>query len=182
MKKIVFLILIPILFTALSKKAVRSQDRYATCDACGYCLTKQAPADWEKCRQCLYPSAPPNHPESNETLKIDPTINLPPTTYPGHAYTGIGCVKTNLGSFESEGAAKSLIQVLLNFIFSIVGALSFIYLIYGAFFVTTSRGDPEKLNEGKRIILGAAIGLMFSLFAVLIIKIIATQIIKAPGF
>jgi len=106
---------------------------------------------------------------------------MPPTPFPGHAYTTLGCVKTDLGSFESKGAAKSLVQVALNFIFSIVGALSFIYLIYGAFFITTSQGDPERLNEGKKIVLGAIVGLLFSLFAVLIIKIIATQILKTPN-
>jgi len=167
---IVFFIFVP------GEQKVFSQDsvRYATCDRCGYCIGKSVPANWEDCRQCLYPHANTNA-QSNDSLKINSATNLPPTPVPGYAYTSLGCVSTDLKS------SKNIVQVVLNFIISIVGALSFIYLIYGAFFVITSQGEPERLNEGKRIIMGAAAGLLFSLFAVLIIKIIATQILKTPS-
>ena len=182
MKKLIFLISIFVfIFLTVTPKNIFSQDRYATCDLCGYCVGNPPPGNWEECRQCLYPNVS-SKADLRESLKINPTTNTPPTPVPGNAYTTLGCVRTNLASFERRGAAKSLTQIILDFIIKIIGALSFIYLIYGSFFVITSQGDPEKLNEGKRIIVGAVIGLMFSLFSVLIINIIATQILKAPGF
>lgn len=157
-----------------------AEDRYATCDLCGYCPPNRPPSNWEKCAACLYPGV--TDPESNQTLLINPETNLPPTPYPGRQYTMLGCIKTDLGSFQQEGAAVSVIQALLWVIFSVVGGIAFLSLIYGAFVITTSQNNPEKLNYGKRIVYGAIIGVIFSLFSVFIVNLLASRVLKIPGF
>lgn len=156
-------------------------DRYAACDLCGYCPPDLLPSSWENCRQCLYPDAD-NNSSIKDTLRVDPTTNTGPTPYQGRQYTVIGCIRSDLGSFQQEGAAASVVQRLLDVIFGIVGGLAFLYLIYGSFVVLTSQAEPERLNYGKRLIYGAIIGLVFSLLSVFIVNFLASGILKIPGF
>lgn len=168
-------------------------ERCAACDLCGYCwqLTptppfRNPPSNWESCRNCLYsfPGAPA---ESNVTLKINedgaaPPIDIPPTPLPGRMYTQLGCLGTNLGGFQQEGAAAGVVQALLNVVFSIVGGIGFLTLIYASFIIMTSQSSPERMNYGKKLIVGAIVGIVFSLSAVFIINLLASGILKIPGF
>ncbi|MCX7881041.1 MAG: pilin [Patescibacteria group bacterium] len=163
------------------------QDRLATCDQCGYCLNNDPPSDWAKCAACLYEEIFPTLPDNsvalgNQTLIIDDQTGLPPQPKPGRTYTMIGCIKTDLGSFQNEGAAASLVKKLLDIIFSIVGGIALLYFIYGSFLILTSQNEPEKLNYGKRVIYGAIIGLLFTVFSVFIINLLANGVLKIPGF
>ncbi len=95
----------------------------------------------------------------------------------------IGCLRTNLaGGFTERGAAAGVVQTLLNLIFSAVGGIAFLYLLYGAFLVLTSQADPERLNQGKRVVYGAVIGLIFTITSVFLINFIASGVLKIPGF
>ena len=167
-------------------------DRYATCDFCGFCVRSQTPADWatitppgawESCRKCLYPSANPD-PKSGDTLKITDSDNsLPATPATGRHYTSIGCFSTDLaGGFTNSGAAGSVVQTLFNFLFGISSALAFLYLIYGAFLVATSRADPERLNQGRRTVIGAVVGIIFIASAIFLVNLIGSGVLKIPGF
>jgi len=158
-----------------------STPRFAVCDLCGYCQGKTPPSNWESCRACLYSSANPT-PETGDTLKVDPETNLPPTPIPGHWYTFLGCFNTNLGSFEQQGAAGSVVNTLLKIISRFVGGASLISLLYGAFILLTSQNNPEKINQGKRIVIGAIVGLIFAIFAVFLIGFIGEKVLKLPGF
>lgn len=180
MKKILIFFALLLFFLNL-KNVSFGQSRYAACDLCGYCPPSQAPSSWQSCKQCLYPNSY-NDPTSKDTLLIDPNSNLPPTPYPGHQYTIIGCISTDLGSFQQEGSAASVVQILLNIIIGLVGGVAFLYLIYGSFVVITSQSDSERLNYGKRLIYGAIIGLIFTLSSAFIINFIASGILKIPGF
>jgi hypothetical protein len=158
-----------------------AQERYATCDQCGYCPPSPPPGNWVKCVQCLYEGIDPN-PASRRTLLIDPNSNLPPTPIPGRAYTMIGCVRTNLGSFQQEGAAASIVQVFLDLIFKIIGGVALLYLLYGASIIMTSQANPERINYGKRVVMGAIIGVIFSVTAVFLVNFIASGVLRIPGF
>ena len=155
--------------------------RNAACDLCGYCPPARLPSSWEKCRQCLYPNAS-RDPASKQTLKVDPATNTGPTPQQGRQYTVIGCIKTDLASFSQEGAAASVVQTLLNIIFSMIGGIAFLYLMFGSFTVLTSQAEPERLNYGKRLIYGAIVGLIFSLLSAFIVNFLAKGILKIPGF
>lgn len=156
--------------------------RCATCDLCGYCLGQPVPGRWESCRNCLYPELTGTPAEENESLRIEPVSHLPPTPYPGHWYTQLGCIGTNLDSFSEEGAAGNVIQTLLNLLFGVAGGIAFIYIIYGSFVVLTSQADSERINYGRRVLIGAVVGLIFALSSVFLVNVIGGQILKIPGF
>lgn len=168
---------------------------FAVSDACGYSrVTRQDPNDaismqtsyvipggWEACRKCLYPlTTNVDNPDSKETVRIDPLTGRAPTPAIGRYHTAIGCISTT--NFRSFGSASGLVQPMLNVLFGVSGGIAFIYIIYGSFTVLTSRAEPEKLNHGKRLIVGSVIGLIFSVSAVFIINFIANNILKIPGF
>jgi len=160
-------------------------ERCATCDLCGFCqlngTPKPTPGNWESCRNCLYPALTGSSADSMETLRVDPATNIPITPQSGTHYTMIGCVSTG-DAFVNSGAASGLVNKLLDLIFKTVGAIAFLYLIYGAFLILSSRSEPERLNQGKGMVYGALIGLIFSLMSVFLVNLIAQGILRIPGF
>ncbi len=156
--------------------------RCAECDACGYCQGREEPQIWSECKACLYPSAGESAGD-NDTLLIDTETNNPPRPASGRYYTQIGCVNTTVESFTNPSAAGGVVDFLLNkIIFRVVGGLAFLYLLYGAFIVATSQANPEKLREGKSIVVGSITGLVFTLLIVFIVNLIAGQALRIPGF
>lgn len=188
MKKVLATFALVILFLGFTKiPSVYAQTppaddiRHAECDLCGYCNGKEPPGDWAECRQCIYPAID-SEAIAKDTLKIDPAFNLPPTPAKGHYYTQIGCIITEVDDFTKPAGAAVLVNSILNrLIFPTVGGIAFLYLIYGAFILITSQANPEKLQQGKTMVMGAIIGLVFTLSVVLIINLIANQILNVPG-
>ena len=204
MKKILLLaiVLLSLFFIQGNRDQTYAQ-RYTSCDQCGLCITPSdivvknsplgelgdIPGHWERCRNCLYPDVTTAVASDRATLLIPDTldpdglpINIPPTVHPGHYYTAVGCLSTDLASFSEEGAAAGVVTPILNILFSLTGGIAFLYLMYGAFLILTSRGDVEQLSQGKRTVMGSIIGLVFVLTSVFLINLIANGVLKIPGF
>lgn len=87
--------------------------------------------------------------------------------------TAIGCIHTN---------PSELTKDLMTFIIGIGGGLAFLMMLFGAFQMLTSAGNPETLAAGRSRLTSAVIGLLFVIFAVLLMQIIGFDILKIPGF
>lgn len=138
----------------------------ANCDQCGYCSgmsQDQVPDRWQNCRKCIYKGLGEGDvsPLDNKTLLLVPTPDL------FNIYTDFGCVSTKPGEFA---------QQISSFFFSVVGSIAFLFFIYGAGVIATSRSDPGRLAQGRRIIIGAIVGLLFALFAVFILRFVGTSV------
>ncbi|MEO6508573.1 MAG: pilin [Patescibacteria group bacterium] len=169
----------------VSVAPIQAQTRHATCDACGYCPDSYPtpPTKWPACATCLYgPDFAAAGAESKKTLEIDEESNTPLQPAQGHYYSVFGCIKTDLSDFTQTGAAQSLVQLLLNAIFGISGGVAILYIIYGSYVLMTSRAEPEKLAYGKRVLIGAVIGLVFALTSVFVVNLLANNILGIPGF
>lgn len=195
MKRIITFFLLLLLAVFSSGTLSVGAQEYAVSDACGYSRVTRAdpndaisvkteyvkPEGWEACRKCLYPATTNvDNPDAKETVKIDPVTGKAPTPAIGRYQTAIGCIST--ANFRSFGSARGLIQPMLNVLFGVSGGIAFIYIIYGAFTILTSRAEPEKLNHGRRMLIGSVVGLIFSISAVFIINFIANSVLKIPGF
>ena len=184
MRGVFFVFLLLFSFVYFSASPVFSQGEFAACDLCGYCPPNNPPSTWEACRSCIYPNASSDA-SSNDTLRLGSlefVEHVPPSPYPGRSYTMIGCIRSDLGSFGAEGAAGSVVQILLNVIFSIAGGLAFLFLIYGAFVILTSQANPERINYGKKVLFGAIIGVIFTVGAVFLVNLLASGVLQIPGF
>ena len=174
-----------LLFLILPLNFSSAQTNRVDCDLCGFCpsVDPTPPSNWKDCAKCLYPTLYPLTPvPDGRTLELDPTTGEPIPAQKGRYYSFLGCISTDLSSFQEEGAAVSVVQILSRIVFSIVGAVSFVYLLYAAFVLATSQANPEKINYGKYLLKRSIIGLAFSLLAFFIVKLLAVKILELPWF
>lgn len=86
--------------------------------------------------------------------------------------TALGCVPTNTTEFVGWVLSK---------VIGLAGGIAFLLIIYAGFLVITSHGDPEKLNNGKEIIVSTLAGLLMIVFSVILLHIIGVNILQIPG-
>lgn len=82
--------------------------------------------------------------------------------------TAIGCVHTNPAEFVTD---------FMKFAIGISGGLAFLMMLLGAFQMITSGGNPDSLNNGRTRLTSAIIGLLFVIFATLLMQIIGVDIL-----
>lgn len=93
---------------------------------------------------------------------------------PKHAmWTAIGCIPTS-----NQGLASALIK----FGVAIAGGLAILLILFGAFTVTTSASNPQRLQVGREIVTAAIIGLVFIVLSVVILQYLGVEILQIPGF
>ena len=85
--------------------------------------------------------------------------------------TAFGCIPYD----ASEFAAK-----FLQILFGIAGGIAFLLMVYGFILVATSSGDEKKLQAAKETITSAITGLLISIFALFLFRLIVVNILKIP--
>lgn len=86
-------------------------------------------------------------------------------------YTAIGCIHTKPDVFVKD---------FMTFAIGIAGGLAFLIMLSGAFQMLTSAGNPDSLKAGQDRLTSAVIGLLFVIFAVLLLQIIGVDILHLP--
>ena len=86
--------------------------------------------------------------------------------------TALGCIPVRVDQF---------ITWLLPYAFGIAGGISFLLMVYGFILMTISSGDPKIVQGARETISSAIMGLIVSIFAIFIIRLIAVGILKIPG-
>lgn len=87
--------------------------------------------------------------------------------------TAIGCVPTN---------PAELIAAAITFLLGISGGIAFLMMLLGAFQMLASAGNPDTLRAGRERFSSAIIGLLFVIFAILLLQTIGANILNIPGF
>lgn len=83
--------------------------------------------------------------------------------------TGLGPIKTDPAGFVGD---------ILTIALGIAGGIAFILMVFGAFRLITSTGNPEGVQEGWSIITSAIVGLLFIIFSVFLLRVIGVDILK----
>ncbi len=86
--------------------------------------------------------------------------------------TALGCIPVKMDKF---------IAWLLPYLFGIGGGIAFLLMVYGFILITTSKGDPKAVQAARETITSAVIGLLVSIFAIFILRLITLDILKIPG-
>jgi len=73
-------------------------------------------------------------------------------------------------------ANNNLITTITDILYTIVGAISFLFIVYGGFKYVVSHGDPQATAKAKDTIIYAAIGLLIVLSATIITNFVITGI------
>ena len=88
--------------------------------------------------------------------------------------TAIGQVPvSNFGAFAT---------FLLKWGLGVAGGISLLFILYSVFLITTSAGDPKKLQSGQEQLTSAIEGLLLIIFSVFLLQLIGVHILAIPGF
>ena len=133
------------------------------------------------------PYVPSNPNPTNPTTKPGSSSSPSPTNRPwnsslgffpetcgdGYLKTALGCIPYNRDAFTSA---------LLAFVVGIAGAIALVIMLIATVQIMTAGGNAEQLQKGKELFTSAIIGLLFLIFSVSLLRIIAGDIINLPGF
>lgn len=109
--------------------------------------------------------------DTNEQDNCLVCLHGSPTSNVG-VWTGVGCIYANTQSFIEETVFKWGI--------GLAGTIALLCIIYSAFQIQISQGNPEKLKKAQEMLTSCIIGLMLLIFSVFILKVIGVDIIKIP--
>ena len=87
--------------------------------------------------------------------------------------TELGCIPNN-----PIGFTKLLYGVGLG----LVGGVGLLFIIYGAYLILSSQGDPGQLQKGKSYIVYSIIGIVLAVAGFALYQIISVDVLKLPGF
>ena len=89
--------------------------------------------------------------------------------------TALGCLH-----YKSEGGAFT--RDLFTLLAGIAGAISLVIMLIATIQIMTGGDNAEQVKKGKELFTGAITGLLFIIFSVTLLKLVAGDIIKLPGF
>lgn len=92
----------------------------------------------------------------------------------GGVWTGLGCI---------YGDAQAFIQnTLLGWGIGLAGAIALLCIIYAAFLMETSQGNPERVKKAQEMLTSCIMGLLLIIFSVFILRVIGVDILRIYGF
>ncbi len=91
----------------------------------------------------------------------------------GGFYSGFGCVPLTLQGFVSN----FLLSIGVNVAF----VVALLCIIYSAFMLQTSQGNPERLKKAREYLTSCIVGLVLILFSVFLLRLIGVSILGIPG-
>lgn len=113
----------------------------------------------------------------------------PPTTPSGGSSGSSGFFPKSCGP-ESLSTAlgclpytrEAFVAALLGFLVGIAGAIALVTMLIATIQIMTAGDDSKKLQSGRDLFFSAVAGLLFLIFSVSLLRLIAGDIIKIPGF
>ena len=79
-------------------------------------------------------------------------------------------------------SAPGLISKLLQIVLAISGVVALIFIIVSGYRFMLSQGNPEAVQEARESLTSAIVGLLFIIFALVILQLITVNILHIPGF
>ncbi len=100
---------------------------------------------------------------------------------------GTGCLKpteinTAIGCINVLGTKEEFLGQILQWAVGIGGGIAFLLILYAAFTIMTSAGDPTKLKTGQDLLTSAISGLILLVFSIFILKFIGIDILGLDYF
>jgi len=77
---------------------------------------------------------------------------------------------------------QGFVTRLFGLILSISGGIALLLIIISGYKILSSQGNPEALKGAKEQLTAAIVGLLFIIFALVILQIIGVDILRIPGF
>ncbi|MBU0569547.1 hypothetical protein KKB40_02075 [Patescibacteria group bacterium] len=111
--------------------------------------------------------------ESSTECQSDPDPAIRGNCAEDEINTAIGCI--------SFGSITSLSRFVLGWSIGIAGGIAFVLSVGAGFMISTSAGNPKRLQAGQELLNSALAGLLFLIFSVFILRLIGVDILGIPG-
>ena len=83
--------------------------------------------------------------------------------------TALGCIPVK--------STQSFAEWVLRWAIGIAGGIAFILIIVSGFMISTSSGDPKRLQAGRELLTSAIAGLLLVIFAAFVLRLIGVDIL-----
>ena len=132
----------------------------------------------------ITPSPPTMDPSCTSTSRCYPGCGCKPcgnnTTFQtgqlpcpgGTCNTAIGAIQTNFSN-----AIQTIFQTLL----AISSLIAMVLIIFSAYRLLASQGNPENVQKAREQLTAAIVGLLFTIFAFVILQLIGYNLLRLPG-
>lgn len=124
--------------------------------------------------------------EKGETEIASGAANLPPTPICERKVDPKDPNKVNYLCPTSVGTINTdplqFIRSIMSLLMGIAGGIALLLIIYSGFKIMTAAGNAETIQGAKETLTSTIIGLLFMIFAVLILRLLAVDILGLPGF
>ncbi len=148
--------------------ACQNNNDSSSCFAASNCNWCEPSRDFTQCcttdNECSYP---PTGGQGGSS------VGSADTTCSADGGTGI---KTAIGCIPVENT-QSFAGWILRWAIGIAGGVAFILIIVSGFMITTSSGDPKRLQAGRELLTSAIAGLLLVIFATFILRLIGVDIL-----
>jgi hypothetical protein len=89
-------------------------------------------------------------------------------------------VDTAIGPISTDPAA--FVQRIYSVVLGLAGGIALILIIIAGYKFMTSQGNPESVKAATEGLTSAVVGLLFIIFAFVILQVIGVDILQIPGF
>jgi hypothetical protein len=89
-------------------------------------------------------------------------------------------IDTAIGEISTDPA--EFVQKIFSIVLGLSGGIALVMIILSGYKFMTSGGNPEKVKAAGEQLTSSIIGLVFIIFAFVILQIIGVDILKIPGF
>ncbi len=89
-------------------------------------------------------------------------------------WTAMGCVYGNLSKF--------IVSNIFSWGIGLGGIIALLCVIYSAFTLQMSQGNPEKIKKAQENLTSCILGLILIIFSVFVLRLIGVDILRIPGF
>jgi hypothetical protein len=159
--------------------------------------TPVIPELWPSCVKCLYKEAendplfqktiPKDQLEAFVTQKMELTLKItdnstenpgqPPPPRKDKYFTQLGCIPAG----DGPEITVLVVGQLLRIVQGVAGTIGFGVIVYASIRMLLSRGEPDKINASKKMLIDAIVGTAFTVFAVFVVQFLAADVLKIPG-
>lgn len=90
-------------------------------------------------------------------------------------------IVTALGKIDVSSPTDFIAKA-FGILLSFAGGIALIIIIFSGYRLLISQGDPEKVKNARETLTSAIVGLLFIIFSIVILQVIAIDIFHIPGF
>lgn len=125
-----------------------------------YCSTQAECDKYKAGLESFYPSLKTPDQTADPTCEVNGQTGIE---------TAIGCIPIT--------DTTAFIGFILRWAIGVGGGIAFLLIVYSAFMIMTSSGNPERLKAGQELLTSAIAGLIMLIFSVFILRVIGVNIL-----